>query len=404
MNLWKSLNGLPKNIWLICAVTLINRTGTMVFPFLALYLTQEIGVTPGKAGLVLTFYGIGALISAPFAGKLSDKLGALNLMKFSLLLSGVLFFVYSIFNDYIIISIISVFLAVVSEAFRPAGMAFISNEVTVEQRKPAYALYRLTINLGMSIGPVIGGLLSSIDFHFLFVVDGITSIAAGIFLIFAKWELKPKINIEGENVNSNNPYTKIKVWQDFQFMFFLIASLPVVMVFFQHFSSMPLFVVDQLKFTTATFGFLTAINTVIIIFVEVPLNSLMSKWENWKGLALGSILTAIGFGGMAFTTELWGLAITIVIWTFGEMIFFPAAASLATDISPENRRGEYMGFYQMMFSLAFTIAPWSGSKIYEIYGSQVLWIFTFISGIVSAILFLNLKKVNKNIFPNYYLS
>ncbi|MFZ1291146.1 MAG: MFS transporter [Melioribacteraceae bacterium] len=400
MNLWKSLNGLPKNIWLICAVTLINRTGTMVFPFLALYLTQEIGVTPGKAGLVLTFYGIGALISAPFAGKLSDKLGALNLMKFSLLLSGVLFFVYSIFNDYIIISIISVFLAVVSEAFRPAGMAFISNEVTVEQRKPAYALYRLTINLGMSIGPVIGGFLSSIDFHFLFVVDGITSIAAGIFLIFAKWELKPKINIEGENVNSNNPYTKIKVWQDFQFMFFLIASLPVVMVFFQHFSSMPLFVVDQLKFTTATFGFLTAINTVIIIFVEVPLNSLMSKWENWKGLALGSILTAIGFGGMAFTTELWGLAITIVIWTFGEMIFFPAAASLATDISPENRRGEYMGFYQMMFSLAFTIAPWSGSKIYEIYGSQVLWIFTFISGIVSAILFLNLKKVNKNIFPN----
>ncbi|MCB0747715.1 MAG: MFS transporter, partial [Ignavibacteriae bacterium] len=187
MNLWKSLKGLPRNIWLICVVSLINRTGTMVFPFLALYLTQEIGVEPGKAGLVITFYGIGALLSAPFAGKLSDKIGALNLIKFSLLLTGVLFFIYSLFDNYIAISITSVILAIVSESFRPAAMAFISNEVSVEQRKPAYALYRLAINLGMSIGPVLGGILSSINFHFLFYVDGITSIAAGIFLIFAKW-------------------------------------------------------------------------------------------------------------------------------------------------------------------------------------------------------------------------
>jgi MFS family permease len=392
MNLWKNLNGLPKNIWLICVVSLINRSGTMVFPFLALYLTQEIGVEPGKAGLVLTFYGIGGLVSAPFAGKLSDKIGALNLMKYSLLFSGVLFIIYSFFNDYIIISIISVVLAVINESFRPAGMSFISNEASIEQRKPAYALYRLAINLGMSIGPVIGGLLSSINFHLLFYVDGFTSIAAGIFLIFAKWELKPKsteINDDNE-IKFSSP--KIKVWQDGKFMYFLMASLPVVMVFFQHISSMPLFVVDQLGFARSTFGFLIAINTVIIIFVEVPLNSLMNKWADWKGLVLGSVLTAIGFGGMVFTTNIWELVITIVIWTFGEMIFFPSAASFVAELSPEKRRGEYMGYYQMMFSLAFTIAPWSGAKIYEVFGSQILWSFTFISGITSAILMLSLKK------------
>ncbi len=157
MLLWKSLKGLPKNIWLICTVALINRAGTMVLPFLALYLTQEIGVEPGKAGLVLTFYGIGALISAPFAGKLSDKIGALNLIRFSLFFSGITFFVYSLFDNYIAISITSVVLAVISESFRPAGMAFISNEAPIELRKQAYALYRLAINLGMSIGPVVGG-------------------------------------------------------------------------------------------------------------------------------------------------------------------------------------------------------------------------------------------------------
>lgn len=397
MNLWKSLNGLSKNIWLICAVTLINRSGTMVFPFLALYLTQEIGVTPGKAGLVITFYGIGALITAPFAGKLSDKLGPITLMKFSLFSTGLLFFVYSFFDNYIIISVISVILAIFSESFRPAGMAFISNEVTVEQRKPAYALYRLAINLGMSIGPVIGGILSSIDFHLLFYVDGLTSIAAGVFLVFAKWNIKPKTvdsNLEEKNLTINY---KLVIWQDGKFMYFLFASLPVVMVFFQHFSSMPLFVVDQLGFSRSTFGFLIAVNTVMIIIVEVPLNSLMSKWEDWKGLALGSVLTAVGFGGMAFTTEIWGLIITIIIWTFGEMIFFPSAASFATDISSEERRGEYMGYYQMMHSLAFIIAPWSGAKIYEVWGSQILWIFTFFSGIASALLYIKLRNYKKSV-------
>lgn len=392
MHLWKSLNGLPKNIWLICTVALINRAGTMVLPFLALYLTQEIGVGVGKAGLVLTFYGIGALISAPFAGKLSDKIGALNLIRFSLFFSGITFFIYTLFDNYIAISITSVVLAVISESFRPAGMSFISTEAPIELRKQAYALYRLAINLGMSIGPVVGGILSAINFNLLFYVDGLTSIAAGVFLILVKWQIKPSNNEATEHDNKLLENAKKAVWKDSFFIYFLMASIPVSLVFFQHFSTMPLFIVDNLGFTRQTFGLLVAVNTVIIIFVEVPLNAKMSHWADWKSMALGSLLCAIGFGGMVFTTEVIGLIITIVIWTFGEMIFYPASASLAASIAPEARRGEYMGYYQMMFSFVFTVAPFGGAKIYEIYGSQVLWSVAFLAGIISMIMMFRMKK------------
>ncbi|MCB9258236.1 MAG: MFS transporter [Ignavibacteriales bacterium] len=395
MNLWSSLKGLPKNIWLICTVALINRSGTMVLPFLALYLTQEIGVEPGKAGLIITFYGIGALISAPYAGKLSDKIGPLNVMKYSLLFSGILFFIYSLFQNYFVLSLISVLLAIISEAFRPAGMSFISTEAKIEQRKPAFALYRLAINLGMSIGPVIGGILSAVNFHLLFYVDGITAIAAGVFLTFAHWEPSKKEVIQINESDFESKSNKIKVWQDVKFIYFLIAALPVVMVFFQHFSSMPLFVVQDLGFSRSTFGFLISVNTILIIIAEVPLNAKMNNWENWKALTFGSILTAIGFGGMIFSTGIISLIVTIIIWTFGEMIFFPAAASFAAELSPENRRGEYMGYNQMMFSLAFTIAPWGGTKIYEVYGSEVLWLVTFIVALVSTFMMLSFKKIIK---------
>lgn len=393
MLLWKSLNGLPKNIWLICFVALINRAGTMVLPFLALYLTQEIGVGVGKAGLVLTFYGIGALVSAPFAGKLSDKIGALNLIRLSLFFSGITFFIYTLFDSYIAISIISVILAVVSESFRPAGMSFISTEAPIELRKQAFALYRLAINLGMSIGPVIGGILSAINFDLLFYVDGITSLAAGIFLVLVNWQIKSPS--EKSLIKEPTEILDVKkaVWKDAIFLYFLLASIPVSLVFFQHFSTMPLFIVDNLGFTRQTFGFLVAINTIIIIFVEVPLNAKMSHWADWKSMALGSILCAIGFGGMIFTTEAIGLIITIVIWTFGEMIFYPASASLAAAIAPEARRGEYMGYYQMMFSFAFTVAPFGGAKILELYGSQVLWSVAFFAGIISMFMMFRMKNI-----------
>jgi len=185
---WSGLKNIPRNIWLISVTTLINRAGMMVLPFMALYAVEELEVSPAKAGLILAFYGIGAFISSPFSGKLSDRLGTLKLMKVSPFTSGLFLIAYSFITNFILFLTLSFLWAVLSEAFRPASLSFISNQVAPDRRKTAFALNRLAINLGMSVGPVIGGLLSSINFSLLFYVDGITSIAAGIFILFFPWQ------------------------------------------------------------------------------------------------------------------------------------------------------------------------------------------------------------------------
>ena len=133
----------------------------MVLPFMALYAVEELEVSVAKAGLILAFYGIGAFISAPFAGKLSDRLGAVNLMRISLISSGIFLIIYSFVTSFIAFLVLTLIWAVIAEAYRPASMSFISDEVSADRRKTAFALNRLAINLGMSIGPVIGGILST---------------------------------------------------------------------------------------------------------------------------------------------------------------------------------------------------------------------------------------------------
>lgn len=391
MNPWQGLKNLPHNMWVLFSATLINRSGTMVFPFLALYMTKHFHYSEANAGFVLAVYGAGALITSPVIGKISDRVGSFKVMKFSLFLTGLMFFVYPFITNYNLILAYTFLLAVINEAFRPANLSLIAEVVPADQRRTAFALNRLAINLGMSIGPVIGGLLTLINFSIIFYVDGITSIIAGIFLILSKWD---KIE-ETEPAQIQSGIGEVKhlgALKDKHLVYFLFALIPLVIVFFQHMSTMPLFLVHDLGLSTATYGALTIINTGLIIFIEVPLNNYLASWNDRRNLTIGAILTGVGFGGMAFAHNIPMLIITIILWTFGEMIIFPASAAYVSEISPIKQRGEYMGFYQMTFSFSFMAGPWLGTLIMEGYGSFVLWICTFALCVFAALMMSRLKK------------
>ena len=401
MNPWRGLKNIPRNVWLIAATTLINRSGTMVLPFLVIYMTTKIDVSLGEAGLVLAFYGAGAFLTAPFVGRLSDRLGSLFVMKASLFLTGIVIILYAFIKSYHAILVITLIWSIISEAFRPANLSLISNETEPLQRKTSFALNRLAINLGMSIGPVVGGFLSALNFSLLFYVNGATSIIAGIFLMIV--HIQPKQGIQSADTGTdgiNKPpreeFNSKSIFKDKKFILFMLALIPVELVFFQFLGGLPLYLVDELKYSTSTFGILMAVNTVLIILVEVPLNNLMAHWDDRKSLALGALLCAIGFGAMVFSKSIVLIVITIIIWTFGEMIFFPSSTSYTAILSPEQRRGEYMGYFQMTFSFSLMVGPWLGTLVLEHFGSTILWGGSFLSGLLSVIAFILLNKHSAN--------
>jgi MFS family permease len=403
MNPWRGLRGLPREIWILFAATLVNRCGTMVLPFLVLYLTRVLAISVSHAALALTVYGVGALLTMPIAGRLTDQLGALLVMRCSLLLSGFVLFLFPLAHHFAAILAITFVFAILNESVRPPSLALVSDLVTPEQRKQAFALSRLAVNLGMSLGPAIGGVLAVYSFRFLFFADGATSVLAGLVLIFAwpgtrridasepQWDdaedLGREIEAEGPSLlAAPHPAADLRAFRNRRMLYFLAALIPTQLVFFQLTSTLPVFLVRYLKLPESFYGTVFTLNTLMIVALEVPLNNATAHWSHRRTLTLGALLYAVGFGSFALAKGPAGIFAAVAVWTFGEMILMPGSAAYAAEIAPAGRRGEYMGLYTMSFSFAFSVAPWLGAMLLESRGPQMLWGAALISGCVSTFL------------------
>jgi len=385
LNPWRGLGGLPREIWLLFATNLINRAGMMVLPFLIVYLTRELRFSPGEAGLAFALYGAAAIIAGPIAGRLSDRIGALPIMRGSLLMSGTVLLLFPYARSRAAVYAITMVWGACAEMFRPASLAAITHVVSPDQRKPAYALNRLAINLGMSIGPALGGFLATVSFRAMFVVDALTTILAGLVLSLSTWQTST-MRADSSSDPAGDRSDARSLLRDARLMIFLTAAFLVGIVFFQHESALPLYMVQYLNLSPAFYGTLFTINTLLIVALEVPLNGATAHWPNSWALFAGCMLFAIGFGSLAIVTSVSGILVTVVLWTFGEMMLFPAMAAHLGEIAPENRRGAYMGAYSMSLSVALTTGPWIGTQLLAAKGPMGVWSVMFALGGLAAVL------------------
>ncbi len=392
-NPWRGLRGLPREVWVLSAATLVNKAGAMVLAFLVLYLTRSLRFSDGAAASVLLLYGAAAIVAAPISGLLCDRWGPIRIMRGSMLLSGLILLVFPAARSLWLVILLTVVLSVTAESFRPANLTIFGDLVRPEQRKTGFALNRLAINLGMSVGPALGGFLATVSFSWLFVVNGATSLAAGVILALATVPRHRHAPDTEELEAAVSPLSHApRGYRDPQLIFFLAGVLLVAVVIFQHIASMSVYLVRELHFSEATYGLLFTLNCFLIVLLEVPLNVATSHWPHRRTLALGALLFGVGFGALAIAWNTWSVAATVVIWTFGEMFFFPGMAAYLTDIAPAHRRGEYMGLSQMVMGLAFMVGPWGGMLVLARFGGKVLWTGTFVACLAAAALMTRLGQ------------
>src|SRR5688572_4585756 len=227
----KAYSGLSGSTWLLSLIMLINRSGTMVIPFMTLYLTSpEMGFSLAQAGMVFGLFGAGAFSGAYFGGKLTDKIGFYPVQLITLLGGGVLFMVLGQMKSYPLICLFTFLLSFVNEAFRPANSTAIVIYSKEENRTRSYALNRLAVNLGWAVGNTLGGLLASINYELLFWVDGCTNITAALLLWYFLRPSRSDVKSEKKETVADPLHS---AYRDTTYLWFILLVTLFAASFFQ---------------------------------------------------------------------------------------------------------------------------------------------------------------------------
>ncbi|WP_272022780.1 MDR family MFS transporter [Olleya namhaensis] len=385
-NYISTFDGLSKEVWWLSIITLINRAGTMVIPFLSLYLTEDLGFTLSNVGTIMTAFGLGSVIGSWLGGKLTDKIGYYKIMVFSLFISGFMFIGLQYLKTIYTLSLGIFALMGVADMFRPAMFVALSAYSKPENKTRSVTLIRLAINLGFSAGPAVGGLIIvSLGYGGLFWVDGITCIAATLLLIKV---LNPKKTRVQDEIKVDNPYSAYK---DKPFIIFLFALFLFGFIFLQYFSTMPLYYRERHLLSELEIGLLLGANGFFIFLLEMPLIKYLenTRFAKTSLILFGAFLTAISFLILNFSNWSGILIFAMFLMTLGEMIAFPFANAFALQQAKKGNQGEYMALYSIAFSFAHIFGHKSGMELVEGVGYDNTWyIMTVLGGLCMLLLYI----------------
>ena len=377
-----NFRGFSREIWILTFITFINRAGTMVLPFLSKYLKEDLHFTFNEVGWIMVSFGVGSMAGSWLGGKLSDKIGFYRIMVFSLFTSGILFFALQYITSFIGLCIGMMVLMVVADMFRPAMFVSLAAYAKPENRTRALTLVRLAINLGFAAGPAMGGLIiMGIGYKGLFWVDGATCILAiTIFWLLVK-EKKKSVYLDKQNPGTVLTHS---VFKDKPFWIFLATCVITGVLFFQLFTTIPLYHKEQFDLTEFQTGLLLTLNGILIFFLEMPIVGYVER----KKLNKVAVVT-YGCLGMAISLFLmmvnfWSgiLIIMMLFMTFGEMLSFPFSNSFAISRAPKGHEGRYMAIFTMSFSLAHIISAKLGMSLISNFGYQINWLAMGILGLI----------------------
>ena len=365
-------SGLSKQTWLLSLIMLINRSGTMVIPFMTLYLTSpEMGYSVGEAGIVFGLFGAGAFCGAWLGGRLTDKIGFYPVQLFTLTIGGILFMILGQMKTYPLICTFTFLLSFFNEAFRPANSTAIAFYSKEENRTRSYALNRLAINLGWAVGSGLGGFLANINYELLFWVDGFTNIGAAILL----WLMLKPINYKPPEKSKMDEPIIQSAYKDKTYLLFALITMLFACCFFQLFNNLPVYFSKELNFSKPFIGLLMSANGIIIALVEMVLiYKLEGKRNNMIYISMGVFLVGLSFLLLNMPGASVAVAISmIVLVTFGEILSMPFMNSYWITRTQPSNRGQYAALYTMAWSAAQTLGPMGGAQIAEHAGFTILW-------------------------------
>lgn len=355
----------------------------MVLPFLGIYMTNALGFTFKETGTVLACYGVGAAIGSVLGGWLTDKAGHFKTQAMSLFLTVPVFFILPLLKTPALLAGGVFVLSVIADTFRPANSVSVSYYAKPENITKAFSLNRMAINLGFSIGPALGGVLSLISYNWLFYGNAVMACVAGCVFYFyfngRKGNAKVTVKHNTTPVKPKSPYN------DRVFIVFNVLCSLYAICFFQLLSTLPLFYKTEHKLEEEAIGLILGFSGFVVFALEMLMVHIAErKLTPLQVIVLGTVLCGVSFAMLNLTGGLLVLYGAMFVLCLSEILVMPFIATVTIRRSTEANRGAYMGFSSLAYALAHIVSPYIGTRIAGNFGFESLWYSTALATVLIA--------------------
>ncbi|MFC8348665.1 MDR family MFS transporter [Streptomyces sp. NPDC057280] len=385
--LHQRLRQLPRSAWVIFAGMFLIKFGNFLNVFLVLFLVSR-GYSAAQAGLAVAAVGLGTFVGNMIGGTVADRFGRRSAIAVSMFGSAAATATVPFTDGLITTTALVCLVGIFAQLYRPAAGALLVDVVDGEQRVMAFAVLRLAVNVGMAVGPLVGGLLSGHSYTYVFAGDALFSLAFGTLALLLLPAGRPvQAPVTASEAAGKGGYRE--VFTDRPYVLFLLSMVAATFVYGQTTATLPLHVTDA-GFSNTVYGLLLGLNALLCVVIELPLTRHTERRDPRRVIALGLLLLGAGMGLTGAMNAVWLLALTVVLWTVAETIYTPIANAYPAEFSPAHLRGRYQGAEGLAHTLGGTLGPAVGGLLYGI-NAPLHWTVCAAVAVLGAVLVLGAK-------------
>ncbi|WP_344956898.1 MFS transporter [Actinomadura miaoliensis] len=359
------LGGMPRPFWVLWTGTLLNRLGTMVEPYLGLYLTTARDLSLRQAGVVLAVLGLGTVAGQLAGGALADRIGRRATLTLATLAAGAGLLALGHAQGMPAITAAALVTGMALDMWRPASAAIVADLIAPADRPRAFGLLFWATNLGFSAAMVAGGALAHAGYHWLFWIDALTCAVFGLLV----WRAVPETRPDG--AGGHEPGGFADVLRDRVMTAFVLICLVYTFVLMQYMTTMPLAMREH-GLGPEAYGLVIAVNGVVIVTVQPLVGAWLSRRDHSLVLVGGFLLLGAGNLLTALATGVWAYAGAVAVGSLGEVVAAAVLQAVVSNLAPVHLRGRYNAVWGVAWSGGFLLAPLGGTQLLG-YGAHVLW-------------------------------
>ncbi len=391
-------NEYPRTFWTLMGVSFIDHLGgALLFPFFALYITSKFDVGMTEVGILFALFSISSFIGSALGGALTDRLGRRGMLIFSLISTSVSSVLMGLVNTLSVFYLLALLVGIFTDVGGPARQAMMADLLPADKRVSGFGVFRVVFNISAAIGPAIGGFMATRSYLALFITDAILSFITAILVYKYIPETKPETREDAPHESLGATFRGyFTVLRDRIFVFYIFASILAGLVYMNFNTTLGVFLRDYRGIPESGYGILITINATMVVIMQFSVSRIIDKYQPMLMMALGTLLSGLGFALFGFV-QTYSLAIVaMVILTIGEMIWAPVSNALVAMFAPEDKRGRYMAAFGFSWGIPFALGPLLAGRILDSGNGDWLWYACGILGVLGTLCFLALNRPVQN--------